>query len=248
MYGKRGSTSRVSRFWILCSGAPLAYLDSIDSEELRIILCLEFNPHAEPTQVAELKAALLDSPNTVHSIESTGDFDFMTEIAAPDLGWFNRWWKTLAKLIATVVSRCEKSFVCRRFIRRKRSDLAIWVRSGEQISRVDHASVDKIVAEGDYARVYSQGQSWLLHATMHSFVERLSGGPFVQLHRSIIVRSGFIDRLVHEGRHWEAHLRDGTIERVAKSHVAETLKMTRSPTNGGASSNEAPIIEPALTR
>ena len=226
----------------------MAYLDSIDSEGLRIILCLEFDPHAEPAQVAELKAALLDSPNTVHSIESTGDFDFMTEIAAPDLGWFNRWWKTLAKLIATVVRRCEKSFVCRRFIRRKRGDVAIWVRSGEQISRIEQALVDKIVAEGDYARLYSQGRSWLLHATMHSFVERLNAAQFIQLHRSIIVRSGFIERLVHQGRHWEAYLRDGAVERVAKSHVAETLKMTRSPTNGHHSSNSAPIGEPALLR
>lgn len=226
----------------------MAYLDSIDSEGLRIILCLEFDPHAEPAQVAELKAALLDSPNTVHSVEATGDFDFMTEIAAPDLGWFNRWWQTLGRLLATVVRRCEKSFVCRRFIRRKRGDLAIWVRSGEQISRIDHALVDKIVADGDYARLYSQGQSWLLHATMHSFVERLSGAQFVQLHRSIIVRSAFIDRLVHEGRRWEAHLRDGTKERVAKSHVAETLKMTRPATNGGDSSKIAPIGEPALLR
>ena len=226
----------------------MAYLDTIDSEGLRIILCLEFDPHAEPAQVAELKAALLDSPNTVHSIESTGDFDFMTEIAAPDLGWFNRWWKTLAKLIATVVRRCEKSFVCRRFIRRKRGDVAIWVRSGEQISRIEQALVDKIVAEGDYARLYSQGRSWLLHATMHSFVERLNAAQFIQLHRSIIVRSGFIERLVHQGRHWEAYLRDGAVERVAKSHVAETLKMTRSPTNGHHSSNSAPIGEPALLR
>ena len=226
----------------------MAYLDTIDSEGLRIILCLEFDPHAEPAQVAELKAALLDSPNTVHSIESTGDFDFMTEIAAPDLGWFNRWWKTLAKLIATVVRRCEKSFVCRRFIRRKRGDVAIWVRSGEQISRIEQALLDKIVAEGDYARLYSQGRSWLLHATMHSFVERLNAAQFIQLHRSIIVRSGFIERLVHQGRHWEAYLRDGAVERVAKSHVAETLKMTRSPTNGHHSSNSAPIGEPKMLR
>ena len=222
----------------------MAYLDSIDSEGLRIILCLEFDPHAEPEQVAELKAALIDSPNTVHSIESTGDFDFLTEIAAPNLGWFNRWWKTLARLLATTVRRCEKSFVCRRFIRRKQSDLAIWVRAGDQIKRIEHALVDKIVADGDYARVYSHGQSWLLHATMHSFVERLSPQQFVQLHRSIIVRAGFIDRLVHEGRHWDACLRDGTKERVAKSHVAETLRLTHSTSHGAESSKIAPVGEP----
>jgi hypothetical protein len=221
----------------------VTYVHSSDCDELRIILCLEFDPQAEPERVAELKSAVIESPNTLHSVEVTGDFDFMTEIAAGDLGWFNRWWKSLAKLVAAVVSRCEKSFICKRFIRRPKDEQALWVRRGDELKRLDHALIDKIVADGDYARVYSQGQSWLLHATMHSLFERLNGRHFVQLHRSVIVRSGFIDRLVHENDHWIAFLRDGTPERVARSHAAETLKIVRSSSNGAASSNTPQAVD-----
>jgi hypothetical protein len=210
----------------------MAYVDSVDCDQLRIIVCLEFDPHAQPEQVTELKNALIDSPNTLHSVEAAGDFDFMTEIAAPDLGWFNGWWKGLAKLVVRVARRCEKSFICKRFIRRSTDEHALWVRCGDELRRIEYSLVDKIVAEGDYARVHSQGQSWLLHATMHSLSERLGARQFVQLHRSLIVRCGFIDRLAHRDRHWLAMLRDGTVERVAKSHVAETLDLTHWATRG----------------
>jgi len=221
----------------------VTYVHSSDCDELRVILCLEFDPHAEPNRVSELKNAVIDSPNTLHSVEVTGDFDFMTEIAATDLGWFNRWWKSLASLVAAVVNRCEKSFVCRRFVRRSKDEHALWVRRGDELKRIEHSLIDKIIADGDYAHVYSEGQSWLLHATMHSLFERLSGGHFIQLHRSIIVRSGFIDRLVHDKEHWIARLRDGTSERVARSHVAETLKMTHSSTNAATSSNSLQVVD-----
>jgi LytTr DNA-binding domain-containing protein len=221
----------------------VTYVDAIDCDELRVILCLEFEPHAQPEGVAALKDALLSSPNTLHSVEVAGDFDFMTEVAAPDLGGFNRWWKTLANLIPAVVRRCEKSFVCKRFIRRPTDEQALWVRCGDELKRIDFPVIDKIVAEGDYARVYSQGHSWLLHATMHSLFERLGSKQFVQLHRSMIVRSSFIDRLAHEERHWIARLRDGTLARVAKSHVNETLQMTHSAKPKVTSSTPEPVIE-----
>ena len=73
------------------------------------------------------------------------------------------------------------------------------------------------------------GHHWLLHSTMHSLRSRLEGDEFLQLHRSIIVRRGFIDRLAHQGRSWIAYLRDGSVERISKTHVAEALRATRSP-------------------
>jgi hypothetical protein len=215
---------------------------------LRVILCLEFEPHAQPERVAALKNAFIESPQTLHSVETTGDFDFMSEIAAPDLGWFNRWWKTLAGHVAAVVRRCEKSFVCKRFVRRTSDQLPLWVRCGDEVKRIEPALIDKVVAEGDYARVFSQGQSWLLHATMHSLHERLSSHHFVQLHRSLIVRTGFIDRLIHEGRHWNARLRDGTLERVARSHVSEARTMTHSAMSEPHSSKLEQIVEPRPAR
>jgi hypothetical protein len=226
----------------------VSYVHQSDCDELRVILCLEFDPQAEPDDVAALKSAIVESSHTLHSVETTGAFDFMTEVAAPDLGWFNRWWKSLANLIANVVSRCEKSFVCRRFVRRPKDENALWVRSADELKRVDHSLIDKVVADGDYVRVYSQGQSWLLHATMHSLFQRLSGSQFVQLHRSIIVRNGFIDRLAHENSHWVARLRDGTSERVAKSHVTETLKMAHLPMAEEHSSNVRRLVDPQTTR
>lgn len=221
----------------------MTYVHSSDCDELRVILCLEFEPHAEPETVAAFKNSVIESPNTLHSVEVTGDYDFMTEIAAPDLAWFNSWWKTLAKLASAVVRRCEKAFVCRRFVRRPKDEQALWVRCGDELKRIDHAFVDKIVAEGDYARLYSQGQTWLLHATMHSLFERLSSRDFIQLHRSIIVRCSFIDRLRREGDHWTAQLRDGTTSRVAKSHVSETLKMTHSSPEHAESSNRGRVTD-----
>lgn len=208
----------------------MTYVHPLESDELRVVLCLKFEPHARPGDVAALKNAIIESPNTLHSVEAAGDFDFITEIAPPDLGWFNRWWKSLAGFVATVVARCEKSFICKRFIRRPKDEHALWVRCGDELKRIEHSLVDKIVAEGDYARVYSQGASWLLHATMHSLFERLSSRQFVQLHRSCIVRRGFIQSLSREQDHWTARLRDGSSYRVAKSHAAETLKMVHSTT------------------
>lgn len=215
----------------------MTYVHQSDCDELRIILCLEFDPHAEPDEIAALKSAIVDSSQTLHSVEVTGDFDFMTEVAAPDLGWFNSWWKGLARLVAAAVSRCEKSFVCRRFVRRPKDDHALWVRWEDEVKRLDHSLIDKIVAERDYARVYSQGRSWLLHATMHSLFQQLSSKRFIQLHRSIIVRNGFIDGLARENGHWIARLRDGTSERVAKSHVIETRRMAHLSTSEDHSSN-----------
>jgi len=158
------------------------------------------------------------------------------EIVAPDMAWFNSWLTGLAEPLASLVSRSETSFICRRFIRRSKDERALWIPSGDGLKRLEGSRVDKIVAEGDYARIHSGRDSWLVHATMHALLEKLSSRRFIQLHRSIIVRRDFIDRLVHEGRHWVARLRDGTSERVAKSHAVETLEMTRWPTKAPDSS------------
>jgi DNA-binding LytR/AlgR family response regulator len=101
------------------------------------------------------------------------------------------------------------------------------VPSGDGLKRVDLSTVDKIIADGDYVQVFGSGQKWLLHSTMHKVRSELSHN-FVQLHRSLIVRRGFIDRLSRNGRSWDAHLRDGSLERISRSHVAEALDGTRS--------------------
>lgn len=69
----------------------------------------------------------------------------------------------------------------------------------------------------------------LIHSTIRALKEQLDA-RFIQLHRSWLVRIDFIDRLIHEDRRWIARLCDGSQLPVAKSHVAEVLKlMTHDP-------------------
>jgi len=62
---------------------------------------------------------------------------------------------------------------------------------------------------------------------MSALSDRLGCDDFIQLHRSMIVRRGFIDELVHGGRNWTAVLNDGTKERIAKGNVPAMLQMLR---------------------
>jgi DNA-binding LytR/AlgR family response regulator len=190
---------------------------------LRIVLCIAFDKRASPRAIAEFRSGLIESENNLHSVETTGAFDFMLEITAPDMAWYSNWLASAAQPLAKLVTRCEASFICKRFIRRPEEEMAIWVPCERGMKRIDSSLIDKISAEGDYVRVHSQGKSWLLHSTLCSVLERLSMHSFVRIHRSIVVRCDFIDHLIHEDRHWVAELHDGSRERVARSHIADTL-------------------------
>lgn len=201
----------------------MTYVHTTSCSELRIVLCIAFDKRASPKDIARLKSGLIESENNLHSVETTGAFDFMIEISAPDMAWYSNWLESAAQPLAELVTRCEASFICKRFIRRPEEETGIWVPCEHGMKRIDCSLIDKISAEGDYVRVHSQGNSWLLHSTLCSVLERLSMHGFIKIHRSIVVRCDFIDHLVHEGRHWVAELHDGSSERVARSHVADTL-------------------------
>ena len=199
-----------------------------NSSGLRVIVCVVFNRTAPPDQISALKSAVIACTSVLHAVELTGTFDFMLELTVPDIATFNERLNVVAASVASLVERYEVNFVSKRFIRTNGGEQAIWVQCADGIKRIDSSVIDKITAEGDYMRVHSQGRSWLLHATMHSIQERLDAKNFIQIHRSALVRVDFIDRLVHESGRWVARLRDGTHERVAKSHVTTTLKQLRT--------------------
>jgi len=207
----------------------MTYLQSMDSDQLRIIVCLQFEPRASRTEADALKRDILDCEHTVQAVEVTGDFTFMFEVAAPTLPWFHDWLDSLKERTVKLVQLQSCSFVCRRFVRRAKDDRALWVPTVAGLKRLDCRDIDKIAAEGDYVRVHAEGQSWLIHSTFRAVHESLSRRSFVQLHRSITVRVAFIDRLSRNGRHWIAHLKDGTAETVAKAHVREVLGTTERP-------------------
>ena len=199
-----------------------------NGNEIRIILCIEFDRRATPSEVAALKSLLCNSPNCIHSTEVSGGFDLIAEFAAPGIGWYKNWLSELAEPFARIVDRYEINFVFERSVKRIVDEDAVWVPEKSGFRRIDNMLIDKIVAEGDYVRIYSQGQSWMLHETMKSLWQQLPPVDFVRIHRSMIVRFQFISRVVREDGHWTAHLLDGTLAPVARSHVGQTLEVVRS--------------------
>jgi len=198
-----------------------------DAPGLQVIVCVVFNRHAPPDQVSALKKAVIACPSVLTAVELTGTFDFLLELRVPDIASFNERLNVVADSVASLVERYEVNFVSKCFIRRNEDEQAIWVQCDDGIKRIDSSVIDKVTAEGDYMRLHSEGGSWLLHATMRSLLERLDAKDFIQVNRSTLVRADFMDRLVHENGRWVARLHDGTHERVAKSHVATTLKQLR---------------------
>jgi DNA-binding LytR/AlgR family response regulator len=218
---------------------------SVTSDDLRVIVCLAFDHRAAPDEIARCKAAVVNCPSVLHSVELSGTFDFMFEATVPDMEAYQLQLRSCAGALAKFASRYEANFVCNRFVRGRRATQEIWVPSEDGILRIDCSAVDKVNAEGDYMRIQSRGRSWMLHTTMAEMVESLGEEDFVKLNRSIIVRVSFIERLQHEGRVWTARLADGSRERIAKSHIVAVLARLRTNSSKAAraSSKSEPIVE-----
>jgi DNA-binding LytR/AlgR family response regulator len=212
---------------------------------LRVIVSVKFDQRASPAEIAAFKNAVIACPLILHSVELTGAFDFMVEAAVPDMAAYDQRIKSIAQPLASLVSRFEASFVCKRYVRKDEAVQPIWVACDDGLRRVDIGSIDKVTAEGDYMRVHSRGDSWMVHATMRSFVDRLASEDFLKLHRSTLVRCGFIERMYRESGHWVAMLDDGSCERVAKSQVLETLERLRvdSTTTEVIPSNKPGLVD-----
>ena len=212
---------------------------------LRVIVCLAFDRRAPPGEIAAFKAAAIGCPMVLSSAELTGTFDFMAEIAVVDLEEYNERLKAMAEPLARLVERYEASFICKRFERPAPSERTLWVPCPDGMQSIIASAVDKVTAEGDYMRIHSEGHSWLLHATMRSLAERLGEHDFVQIHRSTLVRTDFIDRMIHEDHHWTLRLRDGSYERIAKGHLVDVMHRIRgiSAKPDGGSSNPAAFAE-----
>ena len=195
---------------------------------LRVIMCLTFDRRAAPQEITAAKAAIIACPSVLHSVELSGTFDFMFEAEVVDMAAYNAQLGICAEPIARLVSRFEANFICKRFVRSRDDKRAIWVPCHDGMVRVDCSKIDKVTAEGDYMRVHSSGQNWMLHSTMAALLECMPSHRFVRLHRSILVHTDFIDRLTHDRSHWIARLKDGTVERVSKANVVALLALVRS--------------------
>jgi DNA-binding LytR/AlgR family response regulator len=196
-----------------------------------------FDQRAAPAEIGAFKDTVLKCPSVLHAVEVSGTFDFIVEATIPDMEAYTAQLKLCAQTVARLIARYEVSFVCKRFVNSDETRRAVWVPSDEGMVRIDCAKIDKVTAEGDYMRIHSAGQSWMVHSTMGALSDCLDDS-FVRLHRSILVRRDFIESMTHDHLHWTAQLNDGTRERVAKSHVSALLESMRvNPSNRKATSS-----------
>lgn len=196
---------------------------------LRVLLCFSFNKRAT-REVDELKKYLVRQPCVSHAVELNGTFDFIAEATLDNFQCYNELLKEIADAITRATDRFETNFICRRYVRSSMSGdrRCFWVPCIDGHIRVDFNKIDKICAEGDYMRIHSGQESWLMHSTMRMMHRELGAEDFVLLHRSVLVRLDFIDRLIHRENGWFARLGDGTDQKIARSQVTNVLAMVRN--------------------
>jgi two-component system LytT family response regulator len=71
----------------------------------------------------------------------------------------------------------------------------IVVRSGERAFFVAVEEIERIAAAGNYVEVHVRGKTHLLRESLTSFIAQLDATQFLRVHRSHVVRLGFIAEL-----------------------------------------------------
>lgn len=101
-----------------------------------------------------------------------------------------------------------------------------WVPHRSELVRVPAEDVQRIDAERDYVRLHVNGQSFLLLQTITGLEERLDPQQFIRIHRSCIVRRGYVSGLKHEGLGvWSVETGDGETLRIGRTYLPAVKKM-----------------------
>lgn len=95
-----------------------------------------------------------------------------------------------------------------------------WLKSRGEFIRIDSDKVDRIQAERDYVRIFSEGESYLLGESLASLAPRLDGAEFIRVHRSVILRRDMIVRYRQTAyASLVAVLTDGSEVRVGRTYA-----------------------------
>lgn len=94
----------------------------------------------------------------------------------------------------------------------------IMVRSSGRIQFVSVGEIDWVEAAGDYVRLHVGERSHLLRETMKNLEARLDSEAWVRVHRSTLVRLGFVREVrTSDSGHYELVLEDGTRRSLSRS-------------------------------
>jgi two-component system, LytTR family, response regulator len=104
----------------------------------------------------------------------------------------------------------------------------ILVRDAERAFFLEVQDIQRVSAAGNYVEVHAGGAVHLVRESLASFVSQLDAGEFLRVHRSHVVRAGFIAELrpLFHGD-YELVLRDGqvlTLSRRYKALLPEAIR------------------------
>ena len=105
----------------------------------------------------------------------------------------------------------------------------ILVRHAERAFFVPVNEIDRIAAAGNYVEVYTGGKTHLVRDSLTSFIAQLDTQEFLRVHRSHVVRLGFIAELrpLFHGD-YELVLRDGTLLPLSRRYKALLPEVIRA--------------------
>lgn len=67
------------------------------------------------------------------------------------------------------------------------SENSLWVQQRGQMARIPYETLDWVEAEGEYVRLHSRDQSFLLRGSISALADRLADHGFIRIHRSTII-------------------------------------------------------------
>ena len=219
--------------------------------DLNVVVCMAFDHRAPVEGLKAFKRCICNCACVDTALDVSGTFDMIVEGKVESLEKYTEEMALIAPLIQQFVARYEVNFVGKRTERTKAQHV-LWLPCSGGRRRVEACMIDKIIAEGDYMRVHVADWDCLVHDTIRNLLIQLPENQFIHIHRSVVVRIDFIDRLLHEGNSWIARLRNGERYKVAKTRVQPTLQMMsadsakpRSRSSKSKSFNEGPsnVIE-----
>jgi DNA-binding LytR/AlgR family response regulator len=101
-----------------------------------------------------------------------------------------------------------------------------WVSHRSELIRIACADIERIEAERDYMRLFTDGRSYLLHQTISTLEQRLDPSRFLRIHRSHIIRRDLIAGLRHEGGGvWHALLGGDVSMRIGRKYLADVKRL-----------------------
>ena len=206
--------------------------------DLAVIVCLAFDHRADSDGLAQFVACIAHCPFVDSTTEVSGTYDLIVHGHCASLSEYTAQMATIRPSIARYARRIEVNFVSGRGKSTNGDDeQALWLPCEGGRRRVDVATVDKVLAEGDYMRVHVGAWNCMVHLTMRQIGRRLKEPDFIKLHRSTLVRANFIERVVHKDRRWCARLMDETHAVIAQSRVGRVLRLI-----AGDSSKPRPLL------